>query len=60
MVAIIYVYGNNNELREVRIPGVGAVTIPDYTWNRPAKTIFPGGTQRTYGYDALENDKDYT
>lgn len=48
-----YTYGNNNELREVRIPGLGAITIPDYTWNRPAKMTFPGGTQRTYGYDAL-------
>ncbi len=48
-----YAYGNNNELREVRIPGLGTMTIPDYTWNRPAKMTFPGGTQRTYGYDSL-------
>ncbi len=55
-----YTYGNNNELREVRIPGLGAVTIPDYMWNRPAKMMFPGGTQRIYGHDALKNYKDFT
>lgn len=48
-----YSYGNNNELREVRIPGLGAITISDYTWNRPSKMTFPGGTQRASGYDAL-------
>ncbi len=48
-----YAYGNNNELREVQIPGLGAITIPDYTWNRLSKMTFPGGTQRVYGYDAL-------
>lgn len=48
-----YAYGSNNELREVRIPGLGAVTILDYTWNWPARMTFPGGTQRVYGYDAL-------
>jgi hypothetical protein len=50
--------GDNNALKSVQIPGVAAVTIADYMWNRPAKMMFPGGTQRMYGYDALENDKD--
>jgi YD repeat-containing protein len=48
-----YHYGTNNELRQVQIPGVGAVTIPDYTWNRPATVVYPGGTQRSFTYDAL-------
>jgi len=39
---------------------LGAVTIPDYTWNRPAKMIFPGGTQTTYTYDALMRLKSLT
>lgn len=37
----------------MQIPGVGSVSIPDYTWNRSATVNYPGGTQRTYGYDAL-------
>lgn len=48
-----YHYGLNNELREVQIPGVGSITIPAYTWNRPATVNFPGGTQRTDAYNAL-------
>jgi RHS repeat-associated protein len=48
-----YLYGLNNELQEVQIPGLGSITIPNYTWNRPATIDYPGGTQRTYTYDAL-------
>jgi YD repeat-containing protein len=48
-----YNYGDNNELREVQIPSMGSITIPAYTWNRPATINYPGGTQRTYTYDAL-------
>ncbi len=55
-----YAYGNNNELREVRIPGVGAITIPEYTWKRPAKMVFPGGSAREYTYDPLMRLKQLT
>lgn len=48
-----YTYENNNELQEVRIPDLGAITMSDYTWTRPAKMIFPGGSERTYEYDSL-------
>ena len=48
-----YNYGDNNELRDVQIPSVGSISIPAYTWNRPATVNFPGGTQRNYTYDAL-------
>ena len=48
-----YTYGTNNELQSITIPEIGDITIPDYTWNRPATMTFPGGTQRTSGYDAL-------
>jgi hypothetical protein len=43
----------NNELREIRIPGVGNIEVPDYTWNRPATVNYPGGTQRSLTYDVL-------
>ncbi|MCP4289030.1 MAG: RHS repeat protein, partial [Gammaproteobacteria bacterium] len=55
-----YTYGGNNELREVRIPGVGAITIPEYTWKRPAKMVFPGGSAREYTYDPLMRLKQLT
>ncbi len=48
-----YMYGLNNEFKDVQIPGVGSITIPEYTWNRPKTITFPGGTQRTAIYDAL-------
>jgi RHS repeat-associated protein len=48
-----YLYGLNNELQDVQIPGVGSISIPAYTWNRPATMNFPGGTQRTSAYDSL-------
>jgi YD repeat-containing protein len=48
-----YTYGFNNELQSIQISGVGNIEIPDYTWNRPATVNYPGGTQRSYTYDAL-------
>lgn len=48
-----YNYGLNNELQSIQIPGVGSISIPVYTWNRPQAMAFPGGTQQTYTYDAL-------
>jgi hypothetical protein len=48
-----YNYGLNNELKDIQIPGVGNIAIPEYTWNRPKSMVFPGGTQRTAVYDAL-------
>jgi YD repeat-containing protein len=48
-----YLYGLNNELQSIQIPGVGNIEISAYTWSRPQTMTFPGGTQRTYMYDAL-------
>ena len=48
-----YAYGANNELREVRIPGLGSITISDYQWNRPKTMLYPGGSTREYEYDPL-------
>ena len=43
---------NNNELRNVRIPGVGNISYPSYTMSRPDSVTFPSGSQH-YQYDAL-------
>ena len=48
-----YAYGANNELREVRIPGLGSITISEYQWNRPKTMLYPGGSTREYEYDPL-------
>ena len=48
-----YTYGANNELREVTIPGLGAITIAEYQWNRPTTMLYPGGGKRELAYDGL-------
>lgn len=48
-----YTYRDANELREGQIPGVGSITIPAYTWNRPATINFPDGIQRPDRDDVL-------
>ncbi|MCP4396861.1 MAG: RHS repeat protein, partial [bacterium] len=48
-----YRYGDNNELREITIPGVGAITIAEYQWSRPTSVIYPGGGRRELEYDGL-------
>ncbi len=30
---------------------MGFVTIGEYTWNRPASMMLPGGVRKTYAYD---------
>ena len=55
-----YAYGANNELREVTIPGLGAITIAEYQWNRPARILYPGGSTRELGYDGLMRLKKIT
>ena len=51
-----YTY-DRNELRHIRIPGVGNISYPSYTMGRPDSVTFPGGS-RTYSYDALARLKD--
>ena len=48
-----YAYGQNNELREVKIPGLGAITVAEYQWNRPTTILYPGGGKRELEYDGL-------
>ncbi|MCP4362248.1 MAG: hypothetical protein GY796_29935, partial [Chloroflexi bacterium] len=47
-----YTYNDNNDLQNIRIPGVGDISYPSYTLNRPDSMTFPGGSQ-SYQYDAL-------
>ena len=55
-----YAYGQNNELREVQIPDLGAITISEYAWTRPKTILYPGGSTRELGYDGLMRLKKIT
>ena len=48
-----YTYGDNNELREISIPNLGAISFADYQWTRPARIVYPGGSTREMDYDGL-------
>ena len=48
-----YSYGDNNELREISIPNLGAISFADYQWTRPARIVYPGGSTREMDYDGL-------
>ena len=51
-----YTY-EQNELRNIRIPGAGNISYPSYTLGRPDSMTFPGSSQ-SYQYDALLRVKD--
>ena len=51
---------DNNRLTGVEIPDTGFITINEYTWNRPASVTLPGGSTRSYEYDALMRIKQIT
>lgn len=47
-----YVYDNNDRLTHFTILGVGDITYPSYTLNRPDNVTFPGGSLvERYEYD---------
>ena len=48
-----YTYGDNNELREIGIPNLGAISFADYQWTWPARIVYPGGSTREMDYDGL-------
>ncbi len=48
-----YSYDGNNQLTEVKIPDIGSISYHSFTWNRPRKVTYPGGTTRYYAYDPL-------
>ena len=37
----------------MKIPGLGAITIAEYQWNRPKTVLYPGGGRRKLEYDGL-------
>ncbi len=43
----------DNELREIRLPETGNITIPEYDWNRPARIEYPGGSRQEFDFDGL-------
>jgi RHS repeat-associated protein len=53
-----YSYDANNQLSAVEIPAVGSITYSQYTWNRPAEVLLPGGSKRQYAYDPLMRVKE--
>ena len=50
----------NNQLAAVQIPDAGYVTVSEYTWNRPAAMLLPGGGAKSFSYDPLMRIKQIT
>ncbi|MCP4402915.1 MAG: hypothetical protein GY801_37135 [bacterium] len=50
----------HRDLREVTIPGLGAITVAEYQWNRPTSVLYPGGGRRELEYDGLMRLKHLT
>ena len=48
-----YLFDANNQLSAVQIPDAGSVTVSEYTWNRPAVMMLPGGGTKIFSYDSL-------
>jgi hypothetical protein len=46
-----FAYTGHGELREVTLPGQGAITMIDFRWTRPETVIYPGGAIRTHNLD---------
>ena len=55
-----YLFDANNQLAAVQIPGAGSVTVSEYTWNRPAVMLLPGGSTKSFCYDPLMRIKQIT
>ncbi|MCP3874313.1 MAG: hypothetical protein GY699_14310, partial [Desulfobacteraceae bacterium] len=52
-----YTYTEDNKISGITIPGQGGVTYTEYGWARPETILLPGGTQRTFSYDAFDRPK---
>jgi YD repeat-containing protein len=55
-----FAYTGHGELREVTVPGQGAITMSDFRWTRPETVTYPGGAVRTERYDALQRTRQIT
>ena len=55
-----YLYDANNQLSGVQIPNAGFISISEYTWNRPASMMLPGGSTKQFEYDPLMRVKEIT
>jgi RHS repeat-associated protein len=55
-----YAYTGHGELREVTLPGAGAVTMSDFRWLRPQTIRYPGGAERIQRFDALTRVQEIT
>jgi YD repeat-containing protein len=55
-----YTYDDANQLVNVQIPDVGAITVTSYHWNRPDSVSLPGGSKQEYTYDPLMRVKSIT
>mgnify|MGYP000226301116 CR=1 FL=1 len=55
-----YSYDNSDRLTGVDIPGQGRISIGKFTWNSPAKTTYPGGSEKQINYDPLMRTSDIT
>lgn len=53
--AIDYGYSVHGELQTVTIPGEGAISVSEYAWNAPKKTLLPGGGIQNRSFDGLLN-----
>lgn len=52
---IDYGYSTHGELETVTIPGEGSISVSDYAWNAPKKTLLPGGGTQNRSFDGLLN-----
>lgn len=59
---ITYDYDDNNRLAGIHIPGRGYITnaYDSDHWNRPARTMLPGGGETGFSYDPLMRLKSIT
>ncbi|KAF4516583.1 hypothetical protein B566_EDAN003330 [Ephemera danica] len=52
---IDYGYSAHGELETVSIPGEGTISVSEYAWNAPKKTLLPGGGTQNRSFDGLLN-----
>lgn len=55
-----FAYMGHRELRELTLPGQGAITMSDFRWTRPQTTTYPGGAIRSQQHDALQRTRQIT
>jgi RHS repeat-associated protein len=53
--AIDYAYSMHGELETVTIPGEGVISVNQFKWTAPEKTVLPGGVTQNKTFDGLLN-----